>query len=68
MAKRNVKYWDILGLSADMPESLRPTDVDRVMKSSNDFGCAEGFREFLLESVLMNSTRKLVEEWKATNG
>ena len=57
------QYKSILYLSANEPEELRPSDIDRVMDAAKDQNCQVGFRGWLLKQALKKRTRELVEDY-----
>ncbi|WP_148359054.1 hypothetical protein [Peribacillus simplex] len=59
-----MKYKRILMLSADTPEQLRPTDVDRVMLVAYEQYCFQGFKDYLLSHRLQERNRELVNAFK----
>jgi len=56
-------FKSILLVSADSPDRLRPTDVDRVMDEAYQQGKFHEFKAWLLDQQLMGRTRELVESF-----
>lgn len=62
---RNGQFRNILALSADAPDLLRPCDVERVLDAAQDQGCLEGFRRWLLSEDLQERTRINIKTYEA---
>lgn len=60
-----LSYLMFLQVSADSPDRLRKSDVDRVMGEAQQQGETEGFRKWLLANELRADTRREVEGWVA---
>ncbi|MDG4850742.1 hypothetical protein [Peribacillus frigoritolerans] len=58
-----MNYKMILMLSADSPEQLRPTDVDRDMLVYEQYRF-QGFKDYLLSHRLQERTLELVNAFK----
>ncbi len=61
----NEIFKNIVLLSANSPEELRPCDVDRVMYVAYNSFMKVSFRRWLLFFDLQERTRALVDAWEA---
>ena len=56
-------FRSALSLSADSPEQLRSSDVDRVMSDAASRGFAEEFRRWLLSKGVQSDTAAEIKSW-----
>lgn len=59
------KFQNILALSADAPDLLRPCDVERVLDAAQDQGCFDEFRKWLLGHDLQERARTNIKTYGA---